>query len=649
MAGVRDFKKSLPELPLLNSQGYDSGRRGRKFIVVFRFIIFIDFVLSSSGIYAAAAETVLRSIGQIFDILGASLALLFRLGTGAFTLGYSTSFISESEITSNEYSLTIAGLKLRESSKLGPCPVKPIEIYEFERSGKSLVYWISMFCFPLPKKNGPISSPKVLQMGGKQQFPYMCCEAARKRQLLLNKVGHFRSNHSCNLSKSLPDPCSYHLTDTAAGLLLPWQKVAVLIGFSVQYKIFNSSSFCCAIKVYVVYLGGHSHGRDDTMEDLGRATGYHDEMLASFMESKEKAQEAIIYSYTKHINGFAAYLEEEVAKRIKNYGKDVIIAHLDTGVWPESASFRDDGMGPVPNKWRGSCQNNTKAGVLCNRKLIGAKYFVKGYNSQYANETALANGTARDTEGHGTHTLSTLGGRFVPGANLLGLYNGTSKGGSPEARVATYKVCWNNGCTDADILAGFDEAIHDGVDVLSVSVGGSPGEYFSDSIAIGAFHAVVCGINVLALPETVARWGLVVNSAPWVTTVAASTVDRDFSSAVALGNKMQLPGKSKCFVSLPQGKLYPLINAWEAAASNVSFNESRLCFKDSLSPQSAEGKIVICRRGTIPRIEKGEAVLKAGGVGMILVNDEGSDMVADSHVIPATMISYKDGFYLDST
>ncbi|KAG0495317.1 hypothetical protein HPP92_000008 [Vanilla planifolia] len=369
-------------------------------------------------------------------------------------------------------------------------------------------------------------------------------------------------------------------------------------------------------KVYVVYLGGHSHGRDATMEDLGRATGYHNEMLASFMESKEKAQEAIIYSYTKHINGFAAYLEE-AAKRIKShpevisvfesglkqlqttrswgflglesnggvsssslwtkadYGKDVIIAHLDTGVWPESASFRDDGMGPVPDKWRGSCQNNTKAGVLCNRKLIGAKYFVKGYNSQYANETAPANGTARDTEGHGTHTLSTLGGRFIPGANLLGLYNGTSKGGSPEARVATYKVCWNNGCTDADILAGFDEAIHDGVDVLSISVGGSPSEYFSDSIAIGAFHAVVYGINVAcSAGNSGPLGGLVVNSAPWVTTVAASTVDRDFSSAVALGNKMQLPGKSKCFVSLPQGKLYPLINAWEAAASNVSFNES---------------------------------------------------------------------------
>ncbi|KAG0495316.1 hypothetical protein HPP92_000007 [Vanilla planifolia] len=116
---------------------------------------------------------------RFFDILGASLALLFRLGTGAFTLGYSTSFISESEITSNEYSLTIAGLKLRESSKLGPRPVKPIEIYEFEscpfcRKVREIISILDLdvLFFPCPK-NGPNFRPKVLLMGGKQQFPYM--------------------------------------------------------------------------------------------------------------------------------------------------------------------------------------------------------------------------------------------------------------------------------------------------------------------------------------------------------------------------------------------------------------------------------------------------------------------------------------------
>lgn len=138
--------------------------------------------------------------------------------------------------------------------------------------------------------------------------------------------------------------------------------------------------------------------------------------------------------------------------------------------------------------------------------------------------------------GHGTHTLSTAAGNMVPGASVFGLANGTAKGGSPRARAATYKVCWgDSGCFDADILKAFDVAIHDGVDVLSVSVGGGPEEYSQDSIAIGSFHAVKNGIPVVAsggndgpLPGTVA------NTAPWIITVAASTIDRQIQANVQL-------------------------------------------------------------------------------------------------------------------
>lgn len=150
----------------------------------------------------------------------------------------------------------------------------------------------------------------------------------------------------------------------------------------------------------------------------------------------------------------------------------------------------------------------------------------------------------RDNEGHGTHTLSTAGGNFVSGANVFGLGNGTAKGGSPRARVAAYKVCWpptgGNECFDADILAAFDSAIHDGVDVISVSLGGDPAPFHNDSVAIGSFHAVKHGIVVICsagnsgpAPATVS------NVAPWQITVGASTIDRQFPSYVILGNKMR--------------------------------------------------------------------------------------------------------------
>lgn len=169
--------------------------------------------------------------------------------------------------------------------------------------------------------------------------------------------------------------------------------------------------------------------------------------------------------------------------------------------------------------------------------MIGAKYFDIGYKSLFPDETESDNG-ARDTDGHGTHTLSTAGGSFVPEASLFGFAKGTSKGGSPAARVASYKVCWGIGCTSVDILAGFDEAIHDGVDVLSVSLGGDPEDYFTDPIAVGAFHAVLNGIHVAcSAGNSGPNEGSVTNSVPWVTTVAASSLDRDYINFAVLGNR----------------------------------------------------------------------------------------------------------------
>lgn len=127
---------------------------------------------------------------------------------------------------------------------------------------------------------------------------------------------------------------------------------------------------------------------------------------------------------------------------------------------------------------------------------------------------------------------------------MFGFGNGTAKGGSPKARVAAYKVCWpqdEGGCFDADIMNAFDTAIHDGVDVISISVGGDPGDYFTDGIAIGSFHAVKKGIVVVSSAGNDGpKDATVSNVAPWMITVGASTIDREFTSYVALGNRKHL-------------------------------------------------------------------------------------------------------------
>lgn len=454
-------------------------------------------------------------------------------------------------------------------------------------------------------------------------------------------------------------------------------------------------------KSYVVYLGAHSHGPEPSSIDFSRVTESHYEFLGSFLGSHDTAKDAIFYSYTRHINGFAATLDDQVAARIADhpkvvsvflnqgrklhttrswdflglehdgvvppnsiwkkarYGEDTIIGNLDTGVWPESKSFSDEKLGPIPSKWKGICQNDTDFGFHCNRKLIGARYFNKGY-ALVAGPLNSSFDSPRDNDGHGTHTLSTAGGNFVAGASVFGFGKGTAKGGSPKARVAAYKVCWppvgGEECFDADIVAGFDMAIHDGVDVLSVSLGGNPTQFFIDSVAIGSFHAVLHGIVVIcSAGNSGPAASTVSNFAPWQITVGASTMDRQFRSDGILGNKIRLEGESLSPSALPRNKFYPLVNAADAKAANASIDNARLCQNGTIDPGKVKGKIMVCLRGVNARVDKGLQALQAGALGMILANNElsGNEILADAHVLPATHINFTDGVllftYINST
>ncbi|KAK7295281.1 hypothetical protein RJT34_18187 [Clitoria ternatea] len=444
-------------------------------------------------------------------------------------------------------------------------------------------------------------------------------------------------------------------------------------------------------KCYIVYLGTHSHGPNPTSVDLEVTTYSHYDLLASVLGSNEKAKEAIIYSYNKHINGFAAVLEEEEAEDVaknpkvvsvflskehklhttrsweflglqrngKNtawqkgrFGENTIIANIDTGVWPESKSFSDKGYGPIPSKWRGNaCQINKVPGSTrnpCNRKLIGARFFSNAYEAYYG-KLHSSQHTARDFQGHGTHTLSTAGGNFVAGASVFGnMGNGTAKGGSPRARVAAYKVCWSPtdpaSCYGADVLAAIDQAISDGVDIINLSAGGSyivtPEGIFTDEVSIGAFHAISRNILLVAsagndgpTPATV------VNVAPWVFTIAASTLDRDFSSTLTFSNSPPVTGAS-LFVNLPPNQGFSLIRAIDAKRANVTDRDARLCRPGTLDPAKVKGKIVECtREGKIKSVAESQEAQSAGAIGMVLDNQpqNGNTLLAEPHVLSTVM------------
>lgn len=178
-------------------------------------------------------------------------------------------------------------------------------------------------------------------------------------------------------------------------------------------------------------------------------------------------------------------------------------------------------------------------GELSSRKLIGARYYYKGYEKEYAPIVSPDYLSPRDSDGHGSHTASTVTGDRVPNASFFGLANGTASGGVSAARLAIYKVCWTSEgyCSDADILAAFDDAIADGVDLISVSLGSEALDYQLDSLAIGSFHAVDRGILVsCSAGNDGPDLGSVSNLAPWIFTVGASTLNRTFITTVQLGN-----------------------------------------------------------------------------------------------------------------
>ncbi|KAL0435919.1 UNVERIFIED_CONTAM: Subtilisin-like protease SBT1.5 [Sesamum radiatum] len=330
-------------------------------------------------------------------------------------------------------------------------------------------------------------------------------------------------------------------------------------------------------------------------------------------------------------------------------GSNVIIGVFDTGIWPERRSFHDEGLGPVPSSWRGECvegQNFTKA--HCNKKIIGARYFAAGYEARKGGINSSEEfKSARDSDGHGTHTASTAAGRAVSNASLFGYASGVAVGVAPKARIAVYKICWKNGCTDSDILAAFDKAVEDGVNVISISVGGGAVPYNLDPMAIGAFGAMERGILVSASAGNEGPTKMTVtNVAPWMTTVGASTIDRRFRADLVLEDGRVINGASLYTgLPLPEKTYLPLVYGGNASriigGRRAGSFSAAICTAGSLDEESVRGKIVVCDRGGSPRVAKGEVVKKAGGAGVVVANVPpiGEGLVADSHLIPGLAVT----------
>ena len=358
----------------------------------------------------------------------------------------------------------------------------------------------------------------------------------------------------------------------------------------------------------------------------------------------------------------------------KKAGAGIVVADLDSGIWPEAKSFAGPALTRNPQtKWHisriGTSTRMDKAdgGVFtgqcelgedwtaddCNTKLIGARSYSAGY---LASGNAIIDAdyaSTRDGNGHGTHTASTATGNIVDRVRTEGVKFGTISGMAPAARIAAYKVLWAqddgtaSGVT-SDIVAAIDDAVADGADVLNFSISGALDTVveatevaFEGAAEAGVFVAASAG-NSGPDASTVAH------NSPWLTTVAAST-HHNFENTLVLGNGTKIVGAS---INDKRVLSKKLVDSEASGVAGGDDADAKLCGPDTLDPAEVTGKIVVCTRGVYDRVAKSAEVARAGGVGMVLANPTENSLDADFHSVPTVHISDTDAAkvfaYLDA-
>ena len=409
-----------------------------------------------------------------------------------------------------------------------------------------------------------------------------------------------------------------------------------------------------------------------------------------------------VYGYHYSFNGFAAKLSHDQAKKLQSVdgvvavradsvgildtattpdflgltddgglwdqlggvgssGEDIIIGIVDGGIWPESLSFTDrtgsNGNGKKDGKlgyqqipgWHGKCVPGEEFNAsMCNQKLIGAQYYNQGWGGNAGIDASLPweFNSPRDLGGHGTHTASTAGGNNDTPITGTPAVLGSVSGIAPRARIAAYKVCWETGsggsCWQTDSVAAIDQAVRDGVDVINFSISGTRTNFF-DQVEIAFLFAADAGVFVAASAgNSGPAASTVAHPSPWITTVAASTHDRYYEADLVLGDGQTFTGASTNQTGAGPAELVYSVNVGLAEADA---DEVRLCYPGTLNPAEVTGKIVLCDRGDIARVDKSLAVSMAGGVGSILANVNGGNtsLNADFHSVPTVHVAWPDG------
>ncbi|WP_299598114.1 S8 family serine peptidase [uncultured Microbulbifer sp.] len=353
-------------------------------------------------------------------------------------------------------------------------------------------------------------------------------------------------------------------------------------------------------------------------------------------------------------------------------GEDVVIGVIDSGIYPEHPSLENTRTpkrghrgrriiyDEVPESFTGTgCEfGNTEFNAAdlpfdCNNKLVKAQAFSDGFLSvnTLADYEFLS---ARDADGHGTHTATTAAGNYGVEGMMNGEATGTLSGVAPRARVAVYKVCWDapnpddSGCFSSDSMAAIDQAVADGVDVINFSVGGASTLFNGpDDIAFlfaadaGVFVATSAG-NSGPGSETIGT----PSGVPWITAVGAAEDNQSFGTGLEVSAPSELAG----ILEGLQGSGPVQLSDTGAIASDVVNAEPLDGCTPLTNAAAMEGKIALVIRGACAFSDKYNQAAAAGARAIVVFNDgtapdriDPITMSAPDTTIPGIMIRHPDG------
>ncbi len=435
-----------------------------------------------------------------------------------------------------------------------------------------------------------------------------------------------------------------------------------------------------AVRAYVAYLDSR-----------------HDDVLAAIGAGEK------IYDYRFALNGFAAVLTPDQVKAVRarddvvqvwrdelrqlntdstpdylgvrggggvwetqGKGEDVIVGMLDTGVWPEHQSFSDQNdlsdvsgssgernlaYGPPPSDWHGTCQSGEQwSQDDCNNKVIGARYFHAGFgrgNSGLGKSEILS---ARDTNGHGSHTASTAAGN--EGANNS-IDGDPVSGVAPRARLAIYKVCWNDrfgsgGCASSDSAAATDAAVADGVDVINFSIGG-PSTSFGGADDIAFLFAADAGVWVATSNGNAGPGAQTTGTpagVPWITAVGNTQDNEVFSLRLIVSGDLD-----DSYLAIEGAS--PVLFDADVSGTMIPADPHDGC---SAFNNDIGGQIALVIRGVCSFSLKYNNAAAAGASAIIVYNDgtaadriDPITMGAPGTNIPGAMIGFFDGDLINTT